>query len=335
MTYHAKFDFELASRPLPRQTKSRMESAPQTAPSAAEVERALTLYVTEIEPSPVEKRALGRWILLALLALALHLGALYLSPGWFRPAPPPPIEVEQIDPAKLAALKQQWKERGFLLQKNPDQPKEKVAPPKDARYESDRNRAVEKETRARETNVIPRVGGKKVPQTKSIPLSNLSNFQGLPVPGPRPDEIQGETGPTADQALNDRTLSEGAENMLNTVESVYYSFYSRIYEQIGPLWQSMVSDRVMRRRPPPGDHMTQAEIIFDGDGNFRNAVIHRSSGYPDLDGAVSEAWRKIPRFPNPPRGLIQSDGYIHMLWTFTVRVDDRMQWQPLPPERQN
>lgn len=326
-----------------------MDLAPKTAPSAAEVARSLTLYVTETAPSPVEKRALGRWFLLALLALALHLTALYFAPGWFRPLPPPPIEVTQIDPAKLDALKKSWKDRGFLLSKDKTPPKEKQPAPKDARYESDRNKTVEKEMRARQTNVIPRVSGEKKPNQearekainpKTIPLANLSNFQGLPVPGPRPQEKRtdetrnGENGPTADQAILDRTVPEGAENMLSTVESVYYSFYSRIYEQIGPLWQSILTERVMRKRPPPGDYTTQAEIIFDGEGNFDEARIHASSGIAALDDAIPTAWKKIPRFPNPPRGLIQPDGKIHMLWTFTVRIDNQMQWTPLPPEQQ-
>lgn len=320
----------------------------------AELERSLTLYVTETAPSPVERRSFRRWVLLAALALLLHLAALYLSPGWFRPIPPPPIEVSQIDPAKLAAIKRGWKDRGFLLSKDPNPPKSKEAAPKDARYESDRNRAVEKETRARKTNVIPNVAGdpnskaakdaaaKRANRTRDaskIPLSNLSNFQGLPVPGPRnereraEERRQGGPGETGDQALLDRSVPEGAENMLNTVESVYYSFYARMYEQIGPLWQSLLGERVRRKRPPPGEYYTQAEIIFDDQGYFVEARIISRSGIDEFDSAVPEAWAKIPRFPNPPRGLVQSDGKIHMGWTFAVRIDERMQWQYMPPER--
>jgi|GEM_PF-582934 len=323
--------------------------------TTADVEKSLTLYVTETAPSPVERKSLLRWILLAALALFLHLLAFYLSPGWFKPAPPAPIEVDQIDPAKLKAIKRGWKERGFLLSKDPNKPKEKVSEPKNARYESDRNRAVEKETRARETNVIPNIAGdansksqknqeakkSEAKRVKQIPLSNLSNFQGLPVPGPRPDEERAEQrrhggpGQTGDQALLDNTVPEGAENMLNTAESVYYSFYSRMYEQIGPLWQSILTERVMSKRRAPGDYLTQADVVFDGDGNFVEARILSSSGVPDFDNAVPAAWRKVPRFPNPPRGLIQRDGKIHMGWTFAVRIDEHMQWNYLPPERSN
>jgi hypothetical protein len=329
-----------------------MVLAKNTEQSRSEIQKSLTLYVTETEPSTVERRPFKRWVFLAVLALALHLLALYFSPTWYRPPPPPPIEVQQIDMKKLEAIKRGWKERGFLLSKDPKAPKDKTVP-KDARYESDRNRVVEKETRASQTSVIPNVAGdrnakdrqnrdakKGVKKTAKISLSKLSNFQGLPVPGPRPEEEQevqrqrGGPGNTGDQALLDRSIPEGAENMLNTVESVYYSFYARMYEQIGPLWQSIVSEKVYKVHPAPGEYITQADIVFDSEGNYVEAVINRSSGIPEIDQAIPAAWRKVPRFPNPPRGLIQPDGKIHMGWSFAVRLDERMQWNTLPPERQ-
>jgi hypothetical protein len=331
-----------------------MVLAEKPAPTNAEVEKSLTLYVTETAPSPVEKRSLLRWILLALLALFLHLLAFYLAPDWFKPAPPAPVEVTQIDMAKLQSLKNKWKEKGFLLSKDPNKPKDNAPEPKNSRYESDRNKAVEKEMRARQTNVIPNEAGdpnskaakdrdakKSVPKrdVTKIPLSNLSNFRGLPVPGPKPEEQveaerrHGGPGNTGDQALRDNTVPEGAENMLNTSESIYYSFYSRMYEQIGPLWQSLLSQIVYQRKPAPGEYVTSADVVFDAEGNFLEARIMQGSGITEFDNAVPAAWKKVPKFPNPPRGLIQSDGKIHMGWTFAVRVDENMNWNYAPPER--
>jgi hypothetical protein len=291
---------------------------------------------------------------LAAVALLLHLFLFWVMPRLAPPLPPPPIEIQQVDPAKLQAIKNRWKERGFLLSKDPNPPKTKEPEPKDARYESDRNRSVEKETRARQTNVIPNVAGdpkgasdrdqtaqKKSPgaqRARNIPLSDLSNFRSLPKPGKPDDDRQaarrrGGPGDTGDQALNDDSLPVGAENMLNTVESVYYSFYARIYEQIGPLWQSRVRDVVYRKRLPAGDYITRVDVVFDSEGNFVEARILDSSGVPELDQVVPAAWARIPRFPNPPRGLIQPDGKIHTGWGFNVRIDPNMNWNYLPPQR--
>ncbi len=172
---------------------------------------------------------------------------------------------------------------------------------------------------------------------RKIPLSTLSNL-GVLIPAPMPEEeIQqrrGGPGDTGDQALLRDNAPEGAENMLNTVESVYYSFFARLETQIGPLWQSIVRERLQRKMPPPGDYLTQAVVVFDAEGNYLATQIHSSSGIPDFDSAISAAFLKIPRIPNPPRGLIQSDGRIHLGWSFNVRIGQNLQWQYLPPKRE-
>ncbi len=319
----------------------------------------LRLYVAETEPSGIEKRKIVRWLLLALAAFLLHLFFFWVMPRFAPTVPSPPVEVTQIDPAKLQAVKNRWKERGFLLSKDEKTPKTKTPEPKNARYESDRNRVVERETRARQTNVIPNQPGSpeakgkaeakaqkaqnarpKVDPLKGISLGQLSNFRQLPPPGPTAEERadsqrRGRPGPTGNQALNDPTLPEGAENMLNTVESVYYSFYARIFETIGPLWQSRVRDVVYGMRLHQGNYTTRAEVIFDADGNHVETIIHESAGYSQLDQAVISSWQRIPRFPNPPRGLIQSDGKIHMGWSFTVMIDRDLNWNYVPPDRTN
>lgn len=332
--------------PLLSPTHSKPENDPA-------IHKSLELYVSETAPSPTERRSLLRWFILAAVALALHGLALYLSPQWMRPAPPAPIEVTSVDPKKLAALKNRWKERGFLVAKDPSKPKTSQPEPKNARYESDRNQSVEKEMRGKNSNVVPNTSGspdgkaakessksKETARLKKIPLSSLSNFQGLPMPGPgpqnqtEPELKRGRAGPTADQNINEPNLPEGAEAMLNTVESVYYTFYSRIYDQIGPLWQSYVRDVISRKRFPAGGYLTQVDVVFDSDGNYLESHILNSCGIAEFDHAVVAAWAKIPRFPNPPRSLIQPDGKIHMGWSFHVMLDERMQWQYMPPERQ-
>lgn len=319
-----------------------------------QLDPSLALYVAETAPSSFERHAWLRWFVLALLAVLLHFLLLFFVPGLYRPAPPAPVEVTQIDPAKLAAIKNQWKERGFLLSKDENKPKDATQTPKEARYESDRNRRVERETRARQTNVIPNVAGiaegkgtenragkKKRPATpaEKIPLSNLSNFQGLPMPGKTEEESaasarRGGPGDTGDQALMDDALPVGAENMLNTAESVYYTFYARMYDQIEPLWQSGVREIIYRTRPASGDYVTQVDIVFDSEGNYVQTRMLRGSGNQAFDAAIHAAWSRVPRFPNPPRGLIQSDGKIHMGWTFNVRMDQNTGWQYAPPQQQ-
>ena len=89
-----------------------------------------------------------------------------------------------------------------------------------------------------------------------------------------------------------------------------------------------------RTRIPPGDYVTRAEIVFDSEGNYLQTIIAQASGLEALDRVVPNSWAKVPKFPNPPKGLIQSDGKIHMGWTFTVHMDQNAGWQYAPPQRE-
>ena len=90
-----------------------MAQASQTPPES--IKPSLDLYVSETAESPSERRAWLRWILLAIVAVFLHWFAFWIFPRFMPPVKPAPVEVTQIDPAKLAALKRRWKERGFLV----------------------------------------------------------------------------------------------------------------------------------------------------------------------------------------------------------------------------
>jgi len=127
-----------------------------------------------------------------------------------------------------------------------------------------------------------------------------------------------------DQNIVDRTLPEGSENMLNTKQSIYYSFYSRLYEAIGPIWQSRAREVPYRRQLSPGDYVTIVDIVLDRDGNLVETRYLQSAGVADFDDAVESSWRKIGRFPNPPRGLLNAEGKLHIVWSFTFQIDNRV-----------
>lgn len=287
------------------------------------------------------------WLAVALLALLVHLLLFWLHPSWLASPPPRRVEVTQVDPEKLEQIRKQWqneRQRQLLLNKDPSLPKSETAPP-DARYDSDRNIRVEKEQRARRTDVLPRPAiPQKQPETHSgsrpLKLSQLGVPMNLGAPtDPRKTAPQQAARaadppmPGRDQYVEDPTLPEGGENLLNAQESVYYSFYARLYESIGPIWQSRVRRVPYRRRVSEGTYTTQVDVIFDREGNLIGIQRLRDSGIPDFDQAVDESWRQIGRFPNPPQGLLNERGEVHTGWTFTVSVGSGLNLDYLPPER--
>lgn len=320
----------------------------------------LRAYSVLADETAEPKSTRVKWVIISLITLLWHLGLLILKPDFRAPAPPVPVDLQSVDPAKLEAIKNQWKAQKALLLSKDRSPVDPNTPkPADARYISDRNRIVEREQRAARTNIVPNSGGGADAQSKPTPPKptqpktpekappRLNDLSALGVPlskAPREtrDSAQAERsqssrrgqGEEGDQALLDRSLPTGAENLLNTQESVYYSFYARIYDAIGPLWQSKIRGLASQVRVPANEYQTRVEVILDRDGNFVETNILRASGVEAFDRAVEDSWRRIPRFPNPPRDLLDANGLLRMSWTFSVLVDRNTGFQYVPPERE-
>jgi len=296
--------------------------------------------VSDLQPTRW-KHWLGIW----LLAIAVHLVFFLTRVDWSSPVTPARVEIESIDNKRLEAIRKQWSDKKqFLLNKDPSAPKSAEAPPKDARYESDRNQRVEKEQKARNTQVVPRAGApsssEKSARTAEKPhkqVPSIPKLQNMGIPfrleqkaAEKPQTAQAE--PAGDQYVREK-LPEGSENLLNTQESVYYSFYSRIYNAIGPIWESRTREITYRRFLRPGDYATVVDIVLDSKGELL-AIRHlQDSGIPELDHAVDSSWHRMKRFPNPPRGLMNPQNELHMVWTFTVHIDESAGIQYMPPER--
>jgi TonB family protein len=299
------------------------------------------VYASLVEsalPLPARRHA-PYWIGAILLALLLH--ALFIFTRipeswvfWGLPAHAPPVKIHQVDPAKLAQIRRQWKEeraKQLLLSK---EPKPSAAEPDnpDARYLSDRNRRVEREQRARQTAVLPKTA--RPPQARKRERPAQLSALGVPMPlRNHPPEETPDPGESGDQYVRDPRLPEGDQNLLNTQESVYYSFYSRMYEAIAPVWQSMIRQVAQGRASlAGGEYQTQLDVVFDREGNLLETRVLASSGIPAFDQVAQTAWRRIGRFPNPPRGLLDENDQVHTGWTFTIQMQAGM-FVDAPPQR--
>src|SRR5690606_9180654 len=119
--------------------------------------------------------------------------------------------------------------------------------PEEARHASDKNRRVEREQRARRTDVVPS-GGRPKPRSperagegkETKPLPKLSHL-GVPyAPAAEPERstrADDADRPFRDEALVDEDqLPVGGENLLNTQESVFFGYFARMKEALGPQW---------------------------------------------------------------------------------------------------
>jgi len=212
----------------------------------------------------------------------------------------------------LSAVERQWqKEKALALPTRetltPDRNRDR------AKFQSDRARAVEKESRARKSD-----------------LGRL----GLPLPRPAEDTSQTSSVQSrkseAAQWIDDPSISFGAENLLNTSEARFYSFYSRMYDTVGPIWRGLARAAVesnLEQRSRDGEYTTQVDVAHRADGTFSHATVTAASGTAEFDRIAADCWRRAGAFPNPPRDLIGPDGLIHTGWTFKVYVG--AQWGAL------
>ena len=205
----------------------------------------------------------------------------------------------------------------LLLSHSPTQKTE--VSPANAKYFSDRNQYVKQETRARAflTNpVAPSIEKKEHP--------DFSQF------GPRSHDLP---QPSA-QPLEDE-LTWGAENLLNTAENTYYSFYARIYESLAPVWQSQIRSSNPGHALSPGDYRVVANLVLDSKGVLIGVEFEERSSVTEFNEAVIRSVKKVNRFPNPPKSLMNAQEQVRTLWSFTVNVGNDSLLQFQAPTRLN
>ena len=135
----------------------------------------------------------------------------------------------------------------------------------------------------------------------------------------------GGTGPSAtDDHLKD--VKTGMQTMLSTREFLYYSYYNRIRSKLTQYWQPKIREkmeRIMKQGrtiASTGDKITRIVIILDDRGILRKVQVLGASGVSDLDDAAIEAFRAAAPFPNPPKGMVDSDGTIKIRWDFVLEA---------------
>lgn len=301
--------------------------------------------------SPSSRKQHLIWVFLFLLAIAWHL-LLTLLP-WERffvlsPSLPPPVEIHEVDPQTLQAIRNQWKKKQLLLSQEKTPPDPHTPKPEDSRFLSDRNRRVEKQTRARQTSVIPKPSSQassSIDQSTPLQTENLENLgvkfdlssqnKTLALQSKVQKSASRNTQFGGDQAIDDPGIEEGDRNLLNSEQSIYYSFYARLYEQVGPLWESRIRSVPYSRIQsiPPIDYIAQVDVVLNTEGKLVAVHFIKRSGVKEFDEAILYAWNRIQHFPNPPQGLLNEKGEVHTGWTFTVQLSPKTGFQYLPPER--
>lgn len=225
--------------------------------------------------------------------------------------------------------------------------------PESAKYLGAKNQKVNKETRAALTGKFKNDGGlgqsaqkvkQKTSSSKEAPtptLDSLTPDYQFKAAQNTDRDFQKETSSENPQKAgegqgNSPALSQSddylpdqeksLQTMLNTREFKYFSYYSRIKNQLNQFWEPKIKEKVMyvfrqgRRIASTKDHITRLLIVLNEKGNLVTVKVLDQSGVIELDDAAIEAFRAAAPFPNPPTGLIESDGTVKIRWDFVIEV---------------
>lgn len=147
---------------------------------------------------------------------------------------------------------------------------------------------------------------------------------GLPTPGGNQSMREVAIGPSSIGEYIPG-VEVGEFTALNTDQFTYYSFFARINEQVRNRWVSAIrnymstlSQRELEQLSK-SDRQTVVEIILTPQGEFSSSVLQHSAGDRALDQTAIEAFRNAAPFLNPPRGMVEEDGLIHLRYGFVVR----------------
>jgi TonB family protein len=254
--------------------------------------------------------ALHLLLLLAALIYVAHAPKVWLSS--------PPVEVTLTEILNNPHVK-----KSIVSQTAGTQVKEA---PK-AAYLSDRNRAVKEETSAQGGIETPsRSGGARA---KAVRVSDL----GVKISRANREDYQtdrkwaeSQTGEALRGGQYIRGVKPGEVTALNTKEFVFYSYFERVRQQLDQAWQPIVKQNVGkilkggRQLASNTDFVTRTLVTMNERGEILRIQLLEQSGTEDLDQAAIDALNKAGPYPNPPKGLIDSSGNVHIRWDFILKT---------------
>jgi len=144
-------------------------------------------------------------------------------------------------------------------------------------------------------------------------------------PGPKAPAMDENGNPSAtDDHLKD--VQSGLQTLLSTREFVYYAYYARIKDSLRQHWEPNVREKVKiiyrqgRNIASAQDRVTQVMVTLNKNGELVKVEVLTQSGVEALDGAAVEAFRQAAPFPNPPKGMVESDGTVKIRWDFVLEA---------------
>lgn len=159
---------------------------------------------------------------------------------------------------------------------------------------------------------------------KKLKLSDLKpKFDWAPEENKNQAAFVGAESQSSDYLEN---IKKGNQNLLNTREFRFYTYFSRIRTQLQQYWEPSIQGRLHkmlrsgRQIASAGPKTTKILITLNKKGTLVAVQVLEDSGLRDLDDAAVEAFKEAAPFPNPPAGIIEKDGTVKIRWDFVLEA---------------
>jgi len=291
-----------------------------------------------------------KWTL--LVSLLLHLATLFLKLNSREqeitsPAPESLIELSQIPPAlQLPSTPQDTRSTKNQIVETEDANNQEIDP--NATLLSDKNQRAEKETKAANTDNFQKGKGsgenssgepnESAADSDSISLGDTptkKDWRSLSL-----KDLSVGTGEGPLSASDDYLphVEAGERTILSTREFRYFSYYNRIKDLLRQFWKPSIEREVAKlwgkgQMLKENELTTRVLVLLDKQGQIQKISKVGVSGISEIDEAAVQAFYQAAPFPNPPAGLIDTDGFVRINWDFILQTATapRIQYRPAGP----
>lgn len=241
------------------------------------------------------------------------------------------------EPFEIVELPTQKKTKPMAIVQTQDAKNREENP--DAKFLSDRTQKAEKDERSKNIGEFKDAtgDGAQAASTSIAGAKNLAFPPDLTEDGGEmhasPEQLESlslRDLSVRDEASSNDSVSKdvegGSRTVLSTREFRYFSYYQRIRDLLRQHWGPNVQQKLMRlwqkgKMVNADEWTTQLHILLDRSGRVQKIAKISSCGVTDIDSAAVEAFEKAGPFPNPPRGLLDEDGFVRINWSFILTTE--------------
>lgn len=272
-----------------------------------------------------------------LFSFAFHtlliLAVVFLAPMLAKQSQPTPIEISITSPTTPEKVKKPLPGR---VVRNVMVPERLKAPEDEtmARFFSENKQRVKQETQAAKIGATENrsdlgVGdsGRKREQqkvTREERSKDKDGYRTVDISKELQELNRLNAGSSTIGTVLPNDVRVGSFTALNTDRHLYYSFYNRVDKAIYYRWETRVQRALDALGPAALVNLsnqnwtTHIEFLLDENGFVKKALIMKESGVVPFDASAVRAFEEAAVFPNPPKEMVQEDGYIHLKYSFSV-----------------